>query len=146
MPKIAAELTDLQVRRLDRPGWHAVGGVPGLLLQVRKPTGASTKLSRSWVLRIKNGSKRVPLGLGSYPQLTLKEAREKARRLVLEARDGVDLLESKRHGDRRYLMHRQSPRPLRRWLPSISRLTVPTTPMRSIANSGPQPWSPMPTR
>jgi integrase len=48
------------------------------------------------VLRIKNGAKRVPLGLGSYPQLTLKEAREKAQRLVVEARDGVDLLESKR--------------------------------------------------
>lgn len=96
MPKIATELTDLQVRRLDQPGWHAVGGVAGLLLQVRKPSGASTKLSRSWVLRIKNGSKRVPLGLGSYPQLTLKEARERARKLVLEARDGVDLLESKR--------------------------------------------------
>jgi len=96
MPKIATELTDLQVRRLDQPGWHAVGGVAGLLLQVRKPSGASTKLARSWVLRIQNGSKRVPLGLGSYPQLTLKEARERARQLVLEARDGVDLLESKR--------------------------------------------------
>lgn len=96
MPKIATELTDLQVRRIDQPGWHAVGGVAGLLLQVRKPTGSSTKLARSWVLRIKNGSKRVPLGLGSYPQLTLKEARERARRLVVEARDGVDLLESKR--------------------------------------------------
>jgi len=96
MPKIAKELTDLQVRRLDNPGWHAVGGVAGLLLQVRMPRGASTKLSRSWVLRIKNGAKRVPLGLGSYPQLTLKEAREKARKLVVEARDGVDLLESKR--------------------------------------------------
>jgi integrase len=96
MPKIAKELTDLQVRKLNDPGWHAVGGVAGLLLQVRKPSGASTKLSRSWVLRIKNGAKRVPLGLGSYPQLTLKEAREKARRLVVEARDGVDLLESKR--------------------------------------------------
>ncbi len=30
MPKIATELTDLQVRRLDQPGWHAVGGVAGL--------------------------------------------------------------------------------------------------------------------
>jgi len=96
MPKIAKELTDLQVRKLNEPGWHAVGGVAGLLLQVRKPSGTGTKLSRSWVLRIKNGAKRVPLGLGSYPQLTLKEAREKAQRLVVEARDGVDLLESKR--------------------------------------------------
>ena len=92
MPKIATELTDLHVRRIDQPGWHAVGGVAGLLLQVRKPGGASTKLARSWVLRIQNGLKRVPLGLGSYPQLTLKEARERARRLVLEALDGVDLL------------------------------------------------------
>lgn len=96
MPKIATELTDLQVRKINRPGWHAVGGVPGLLLQVRKPSGASTKLSRSWVLRIQNGAKRVPLGLGSYPQLSLKEAREKARRLALDAKDGVDLLENKR--------------------------------------------------
>jgi len=96
MPKIATELTDLQVRRLNQPGWHAVGGVAGLLLQVRRPSGTSTKLSRSWILRIKNGSKRVPLGLGSYPQLTLKEARERARKLVSEARDGVDLLEGKR--------------------------------------------------
>ena len=96
MPKIATELTDLQVRKINRPGWHAVGGVPGLLLQVRKPSGASTKLSRSWVLRIQNGAKRVPLGLGSYPQLSLKEAREKARRLALDAKDGGDLLENKR--------------------------------------------------
>jgi hypothetical protein len=44
----------------------------------------------------KNGSRRVPLGLGSYPLDPLKEARDKARRLVLEARDGIDLLESKR--------------------------------------------------
>ena len=96
MPKIARELTDVAVRKIDTPGWHAVGGVAGLLLQVRNPTGSGSKPSKSWVLRIKNGSRRVPLGLGSYPLVPLKEARDKARRLVLEARDGIDLLESKR--------------------------------------------------
>ena len=96
MPKIARELTDVAVRKIDAPGWHAVGGVAGLLLQVRNPTGSGSKLSKSWVLRIKNGARRVPLGLGSYPLVPLKEARDKARRLVMEARDGIDLLESKR--------------------------------------------------
>jgi integrase len=96
MPKIARELTDVAVRKIDTPGWHAVGGVAGLLLQVRNPTGTGSKVSKSWVLRIKNGSRRVPLGLGSYPLVPLKEARDKARRLVMEARDGIDLLESKR--------------------------------------------------
>ena len=37
MPKIANPLNDLQVRRITRVGWHAVGGVAGLLLQVRNP-------------------------------------------------------------------------------------------------------------
>ncbi len=96
MPKIASELTDLQVRRISQPGWHAVGGVAGLLLQVRKPIGSGKALSRSWVLRIKNGARRVPLGLGSYPLVPLKEARERARKLVLEAREGTDLLQAKR--------------------------------------------------
>ena len=96
MPKIARELTDVAVRKIDTPGWHAVGGVAGLLLQVRNSTGSGSKPSKSWVLRIKNGSRRVPLGLGSYPLVPLKEARDKARRLVMEARDGIDLLESKR--------------------------------------------------
>jgi integrase len=96
MPKIARELTDVAVRKIDAPGWHAVGGVAGLLLQVRNSTGSGSKPSKSWVLRIKNGARRVPLGLGSYPLIPLKEARDKARRLVMEARDGIDLLERKR--------------------------------------------------
>jgi hypothetical protein len=37
MPKIAKELSALEVKRLTKPGWHAVGGVAGLLLQVKKP-------------------------------------------------------------------------------------------------------------
>ena len=31
MPKVAKELSAAEVRRIDRPGFHPVGGVPGLL-------------------------------------------------------------------------------------------------------------------
>lgn len=96
MPKIAKELTALEVKRLTRPGWHAVGGVAGLLLQIRVPSGVSGTLSRSWVLRLRMVGKRQPLGLGPYPQVTLAEAREQARQLAQEARKGVDLIAKKR--------------------------------------------------
>ena len=37
MPKKAKELTVLAVKKLAKPGLHAVGGVAGLLLQVTTP-------------------------------------------------------------------------------------------------------------
>ena len=63
-------------------------GVAGLLLQVRKPTKEWAQMPRSWILRIKVGEQRQPIGLGSYPQLSLAAAREKAAELVLEAKQG----------------------------------------------------------
>lgn len=91
MPKIAKPLTDLQVRRINRVGWHAVGGVAGLLLQVRKPAREGAQIPRSWILRVKVGDQRQPLGLGSYPQVSLAQAREQASKLVIEARQGINL-------------------------------------------------------
>jgi integrase len=91
MPKIAKQLSDLQVRRISRVGWHAVGGVAGLLLQVRKPTKEGAQTPRSWILRVKVGDLRQPIGLGSYPQVSLATAREQAAKLVLQAREGVNL-------------------------------------------------------
>lgn len=96
MPKVAKELSALEVKRLDKPGWHAVGGVAGLLLQIRPSVDPSALPSRSWILRLRHGDKRRPLGLGSYPRVTLAEAREMARSLVTEARGGVDLVARKR--------------------------------------------------
>lgn len=80
MPKIARELSALEVNRLKAPGLVSVGGVPGLSLQI-SPTGA-----RSWILRVKVGSKRRDMGLGPFPAVTLAKAREKAR----EAREAID--------------------------------------------------------
>lgn len=80
MPKIAKELSALEVSRLKVPGFISVGTPPGLSLQIT-PTGA-----RSWILRVKVGSKRRDMGLGAYPGVSLAEARKKAR----EAREAIE--------------------------------------------------------
>ncbi len=84
MPKKSPELTAALVRRLTKPGLHAVGGVDGLQLQV-KESGA-----RSWILRVKIGDRRPDLGLGGYPDTTLEQARERAREARELIRQGVD--------------------------------------------------------
>ena len=71
MPKIAKELSALAVSKLQE-GAHAVGGVPGLQLQV---IGAS----KVWVLRFTLHGKRRRMGLGSYPAVSLASAREAGR-------------------------------------------------------------------
>lgn len=91
MPKIAKVLSAVEVNRLKAVGWHAVGGVGGLLLQIRKPAQDGATPPRSWILRVRNGDKRQPFGLGSYPQVSLTEARDQAKKLVIDARQGVDL-------------------------------------------------------
>ncbi len=96
MPRIARELSALEVRRLTKPGWHAVGGVAGLLLQVKASTDPDTTTSRSWILRVQVAGQRDPIGLGSYPTVSLAEAREMARKLVIEAKSGVNLAARKR--------------------------------------------------
>jgi integrase len=79
MPKRAKELSALEVKRLTEPGLHFVGGAAGLALQVL-PTGG-----RTWVLRTMVGGKRREMGLGSFEDVSLAKAREKA----LEARDAI---------------------------------------------------------
>ena len=96
MPKIAKELSAIEVKRLSRPGWHAVGGVAGLLLQIREPAKSGSPIPRSWILRLRIGGQRQPIGLGSYPQVSLAEAREQARKLSSDAKGGVNLLARKR--------------------------------------------------
>lgn len=91
MPKIAKQLTALEVSRLKAPGLVSVGAVPGLAMQIT-PGGA-----RSWVLRAKVGSKRRDIGLGAYPAVTLAQAHEKARQARAMIEQGQDpVLERKR--------------------------------------------------
>lgn len=101
MPKRATELSALQVKRLTKAGFHAVGVVPGLHLQVG-PSG-----SRSWVLRAMVGAKRRDIGLGGFPAVTLAQARDVAREMREKIRHGVDPV-AERKAARRALMAAQA--------------------------------------
>ncbi len=90
MPKKASELSAVDIRRLTEPGFHAVGGVAGLLMQVTK-TGAKT-----WVLRARIGNRRRDMGLGGFPDVTLAQAREKAREAREQISQGTDPVESRK--------------------------------------------------
>ena len=86
MPRKAKELSAIDVKRLShpqtnsRPVTYAVGGVAGLLVQVTPGN------SKSWLLRVAVAGQRREIGLGGYPDVTLAQAREKAR----EARDAIE--------------------------------------------------------
>lgn len=95
MPKQVPEMSPLAVKRLTHHGRRhnavfAVGGVSGLLLQIT-PTGA-----RSWILRTTVGSKRRDLGLGGYPDVSLAQARERAREVKEKIWRGVDPVEERK--------------------------------------------------
>ncbi|WP_288131792.1 tyrosine-type recombinase/integrase [Microbulbifer sp.] len=112
MPKMVKELTDAAVRKLRHgqvkgdpkvrpearkraPGspcvaYHPVGGVSGLMLQCRPPTGGAEIGARSWILRTMVGTRRRDIGLGGYPDVTLSMARQKAREAKELIAQGVD--------------------------------------------------------
>ena len=75
------QLSTLTVKHA-KPGVYTDGG--GLTLRVR-PTGG-----RNWVLRITIDGKVRQLGLGGYPSLGLREARQLAQELRAVARRGQD--------------------------------------------------------
>lgn len=83
MPRESELLSALAVKRLPE-GVHAVGGVAGLLLQVRD-SGA-----RSWLLRAVIGGRRREMGLGPYPEVSLSAARTEAARMRALIREGRD--------------------------------------------------------
>lgn len=104
MPPRAKELNAMQIKNLRHPGGEnpvkmAVGGVSGLLIQI------TPNEAKSWVLRtrfgdwterqlangkIERGRKKREIGLGPFPEISLKAAKERA----LEAKDklaqGID--------------------------------------------------------
>jgi integrase len=84
MTRKAEELSALVVGRMKTPGLWAVGGVAGLYLCINSGT------ARSWILRMVVGTKRRDMGLGGFPDVTLAQAREKARQARAEVDQGVD--------------------------------------------------------
>lgn len=95
MPRVAEELTALDVKRLSHPGGkrnalYSVGGVPGLHMQITPKGG------RSWVLRAMVGKLRRDIGLGGYPGVTLSQARDKAREARAKIENGIDPVEERK--------------------------------------------------
>lgn len=95
MPKVAEELSALDVKRLTHPGGKrnallSVGGVPGLYMQITPKGG------RSWVLRVKVGALRRDIGLGGFPGVTLSQARDKAREARAKIESGIDPVEERK--------------------------------------------------
>jgi len=82
------KLNPLLVRNVKEPGRYGDGD--GLILEVR-PGG-----SKSWIARLQANGRRRDYGLGSLKDISLTEAREKAREFRKLLRAGIDPLEAKR--------------------------------------------------
>lgn len=84
MPKITKALTAIEVNRLSAPKMHAVGTVPGLMLDI-KNSGA-----KAWILRTTVGTRRSDIGLGGFPGVKLAAAIEAARQIKTKIKEGID--------------------------------------------------------
>ncbi|MDE1547134.1 integrase arm-type DNA-binding domain-containing protein [Dechloromonas agitata] len=84
MARETKEMSALEVGRISAVGYHFVGGVSGLVLQVSK---SGTK---SWLLRVLVGGKRREIGLGGFPDVTLAGARDAARATKAKIKAGID--------------------------------------------------------
>jgi len=85
MTRSLNKLSDRKVKTESKPGRHADGG--GLYLEI-KPSG-----SRAWLFMWKLDGKRTAMGLGSYPAVSLANARDKAidcRRIVAAGRNPLE--------------------------------------------------------
>jgi integrase len=88
MARAVERLTALQARRASRPGLLADG--KGLCLRVGE-SGA-----KSWVLRYMLDGRAREMGLGSYYDLSLTEARERARGFRKMVKEGIDPIDDRR--------------------------------------------------
>ena len=82
--KSMGKLNPKQVENLTEPGTYEDGD--GLRLVV-KPTGR-----KSWLLRFQLAGRRREMGLGSFPEVTLKKARQDASNKRSQLSDGIDPL------------------------------------------------------
>src|SRR5258708_3827305 len=88
MPKrIETPLTARQVATA-KPGIHADGG--NLYLRVRKSVTGSGRLNKAFVFRYGRGGRYFDMGLGSTDDITLAEARAKAKDLRRQLVEDID--------------------------------------------------------
>lgn len=85
MAKLTQKLTDLKVRKGIEPASYPDGN--GLYLQIRK-SGA-----KDWFYRYEVGGRGRKKGLGSYPTISLQDAREAAHECRILRKNGIDPVE-----------------------------------------------------
>ena len=88
MARMEKRLAAIALSKITTPGMYADGG--GLYFRVKVSGRAQ------WVFRFRDGARRHDAGLGPYPRVTLKEAREKAEIYRKERLAGRNPLENKR--------------------------------------------------
>ena len=100
MGRIKSAITLIAFKKVTKkPGLHAVGGAPGLYLNVNmNPASAidSNPLSCSWIYRYTFNGKRRDMGLGNLHDLSLESARIRANELRGKVLQGIDPIEHKR--------------------------------------------------
>ncbi|MDR4517922.1 MAG: tyrosine-type recombinase/integrase [Nitrosomonas sp.] len=100
MGKIKLPLSALAVKKLTKvPGMHAVGGVQGLYLCVStnpRSTSSIPAFGTSWIYRYSLGGRRRDMGLGSFSDFSLEEARHKATNYRKQVLQGIDPIDNKR--------------------------------------------------
>lgn len=67
-----------------------------MLLQCSPPPQGKSQGARSWILRTTVGKARRDIGLGGYPDVTLSQAREKAREYKEMISNGIDPVAKKK--------------------------------------------------
>lgn len=90
MSKLVDKLTDVQIRKLIKGGKSvAIADGGGLTFTL------STSGTAAWVLRFRYGGKSRELTLGRYPDKSLAQAREDARKARDSIQNGVDVARKK---------------------------------------------------
>jgi hypothetical protein len=137
------KLTPKQIDSFNEPKTHEDGD--GLRLVV-KADG-----NKYWILRFQPAGKRREMGLGSYPNVKLKQARERER---LRNDDFFNrksihwLLEQKarQHFSKRSKRHWQKRQPSRLWPKSTLQLTAQAGKTSNMVSNGRTPYKPMLTQ
>lgn len=98
-PEISAisrrKLSDAFIHSVALPGKYADGEVPGLYLEVTLSRKIGKPASKHWRLKYRLQGKENRFSIGSYPQVGLKDARERAISARREVAKNVAPLKAK---------------------------------------------------
>jgi len=81
-------LTAMKLRNLKEPGRYSDGD--GLILVSTKPGKGS------WIVRVQADGRRRDIGIGSFPNVSLADAREAAAAVRKQAKAGIDVVAERR--------------------------------------------------